>query len=132
MPEDLRDRLAQAAADNGHGIGEEMRQRLQLSFEPERSKDPKTAELVAAIAGAAETITEHCAPWHESPWAFDVFKAAIETLLGTYRPSGEMVRPELNPNSAVAGIFFDHQSPDLSGQILAGVYLHRLAAERKG
>jgi hypothetical protein len=131
LPQELYDRLIEAA-DGKHPIGEEIRRRLEASFHGATvSTDPKTADLVASIKGVAETIAAHCPSWHESPWSFDVFKSAIDTLLDAYRPAGEMAPPELKPNSAVAGIFFDRKSPELSGQILAGVYLHRLAGERE-
>lgn len=83
LPEELRDRLAQAAADNGHGIGEEMRRRLEASFgSAPLSDDQKTAKLLQVIARAAAILTSEWAAWHEDARACAVFKAAVADLIG--------------------------------------------------
>jgi len=65
LSEELRDRLATAAVDNRHGIGEDMRQRLEASFKFEpNSDDPKMRELLAGVARMAEFLARYYPQWH--------------------------------------------------------------------
>jgi len=115
MPEELRDRLAKAAADNGHGIGEEMRRRLEASFAGSvpTAADPKSAELLRLIADVLRWINERCALWHESAYAHATLKAAFAALLEPYRPEGEAVPPKAD------GLF--SSPPEQEGWVIAEV-----------
>ena len=56
LPRSLHERLKKAGGDRG--MGEEIRRRLEASFEAERSPaDPKTRELLDAVASCAEEIS---------------------------------------------------------------------------
>ena len=83
MSKELRDRLAQAAEDNGRAIGEEIRRRLEASFGPAPStSDPKTAALLNRIddmVGSAGLMND--LPWHEDPLANAVLRAALPMLV---------------------------------------------------
>ena len=116
LPEVLRDRLAQAAAETGHGIGEEMRLRLEASFKPQPTDgDPRTLQFAEAVKIAAANLGRVCAPWHKDPFAFAIFKVAFDTLLQRFQPGGEPVPPP--------GISAD---PQPSGWMLAGMVLGAL------
>ena len=55
LPQSLRDRLSKAGGERG--MGEEIRRRLEASFEAEKAPaDPKTRELLDAISSCAEEI----------------------------------------------------------------------------
>jgi hypothetical protein len=63
-------------------VSDEIRRRIE-SF----SGDEKTGALQAAIGRIARIIGT---PWHKDPFAYEVFKAAIETLLAASKPEGEV------------------------------------------
>ena len=119
MPEELRDRLARAATEKGHGIGEEIRQRLEMSFEG-FSVDEKTGRLLATIGFVTQFVDQNCAPWNQNPFAFALVKAAIETLLAQYRPNGEIERPKRDESRATS-MFFEHDTPETCGRVIAGL-----------
>lgn len=98
LPASLRDRLSKAAAAAGHGLGEEIRERLERSLEGEpRGADPETRELLGAIEEMASMLADHYPAWHEDAFSFQAFTAAIGKLLRIYRPEGE---PEPKPKTA--------------------------------
>ena len=66
LPQSLRDRLSKAGGERG--LGEEIRRRLEASFEAEKAPaDPKTRELLDAIASCAEEIARDFGSWSEDP-----------------------------------------------------------------
>jgi Arc-like DNA binding domain len=87
LSEELRDRLATTAAAKGHGIGEEIRQRLEASFEMPAADDPKTPKLLAAIDHVAAGMILD-GNWYDDLHLFQVFKVAVLTLLSRFEPSG--------------------------------------------
>jgi hypothetical protein len=112
MPEELRDRLAQAAAKNGHGIGEEMRRRLEASFGPAPSGDPKTRQLLAAIAHVPDGMILD-GNWHEDQHLFQVFKEALLLLLSRFKPPGA------SPDAHYL-MFSRDDPPEIAGRYYAG------------
>ena len=101
LPRQLHDYLREAAA--GRSVSEEMRARLERSFLISWETDPKTRELVEAVAEMARNVYPYFGRWHERPYAFVIFKVAIDTLLSKLRPKGEPlpqeddVFPEMTP-----------------------------------
>src|SRR5690348_4015205 len=87
MPEDLHQRLSKAAETAGHSLGEEIRRRLEASFGPAPSKDPKTEQLLAAIDRVTAGMLLD-GNWHDDLHLFQVFKFAVLTLLSRFEPSG--------------------------------------------
>jgi hypothetical protein len=84
LPRELHKRLMAEAGDKG--IGEEMRRRLEASFGPEQPvADPKTGELLAAIAEMAGRVSG----WQEDPDQFAAFARAINLVLAGFMPAGE-------------------------------------------
>ena len=86
MPEDLHRRLSSAADAAGCSLGEEIRRRLEASFEPEPT-DPKTRKLLAAIAYVATGMMLD-GIWHDDLRLFKAFKVAVLTLLSRFEPAG--------------------------------------------
>jgi hypothetical protein len=96
LSRELHGHLKEAAA--GRSVSEEVRSRLERSvLEWSRlfdgTNDPKTRELTEAIAEVARNAAPYYGAWHENPYAFAVFKIAIDTLLSKLRPKGELVKP---------------------------------------
>jgi hypothetical protein len=114
LPRSLHDKLKEVAGRRS--LSEEMRKRLEASFEPAaKLPDEPTRRLfaaIAAMAGALSRLEERWRTepnpfadfpswveagraigtfkWHESPYGFVVFKRAIERLLDACRPEGNL------------------------------------------
>ena len=67
-------------------------------------------------------------PWHADRFAFDVFKAAINTLLLSYQPSGE-AKPETRAKFQAT---WGDADPETVGRMIARVAMHAHARERYG
>jgi hypothetical protein len=91
LPRELHGHLKEAAA--GRSVSEEVRARLEWSLLNDWTNDPKMRELTEAIAEVARNAAPYYGAWHENPYAFAVFKIAIDTLLSKLRPKGEPVKP---------------------------------------
>jgi hypothetical protein len=105
LPQSLRDRLSKAGGERG--LGEEIRRRLEASFEAAKAPaDPNTPELLDAIAFCAEEIARELRPWSADAFAFRVLKEAISLLLADFEPEGEAVPPP-NPDSVLIFLFDD-------------------------
>jgi hypothetical protein len=87
----LHYQLKQAAA--GRSVSEEMRARLEWSFLDDWTNDPPTKELRDAISMLAKNVAPYFGRWHENPYAFDVFKVAVDTVLTKMRPRGAPTPP---------------------------------------
>ena len=105
LPRSLRDRLSKAGGEGG--VGEEIRRRLEASFDAERSPtDPKAGELADAIIFCADEIARELRPWSENPYAFAVLKETMSRLLADFEPKGDVV-PPANPDSVLIFLFDD-------------------------
>src|SRR5207248_2832847 len=100
LPRDLYERLSEAAAENDHGVGEEMRQRLTASLKSapaavgdEQPRDQLTLQFAEASKVAAANLALVLGPWHKDPFAFAIFKVAVNTLLENFQPEGDPVPP---------------------------------------
>lgn len=109
LPQSLRDRLTKAGGESG--MGEEIRRRLEASFDADKTPtDPKTAELLEAISQCAERTASDYARWSEDAFSFEVLKACLDMLLKHYRPKGEPA-PKPNPEGMHEIIFGKEYSP---------------------
>ena len=119
LPRELHERLMAVAGNKG--IGEEMRQRLEASFDPQQRRvDPKTAELLDGVANVARTIGSFYAPWHENPYALAAVRSAVETLLTALGPKGEPVFRPRPDNEGWSDLLFDPKDPpETAGRMLA-------------
>jgi len=90
LPRDLLERLKRAGGERG--MGEEIRRRLEASFEAEKTpSNPKTRELLEAISSFAEETNAYYGSWSEDAFAFRVLKACVDMLLTSLEPKGDAV-----------------------------------------
>jgi hypothetical protein len=119
LPKNLHDQLKKAGGERG--MGEEIRRRLEASFQAEKDHaDPTTRELLDAISAMAEEIKDYYGPWSEDSFAFEVLKACVNMLWAYYQPKGE---PTANPNpDSAADLLYgpDHSPKDVSRTIVNG------------
>jgi hypothetical protein len=119
FPEGLHDRLKKAGGERG--MGEEIRRRLEASFDAEKAPaDQRTAELLDAITAVANETTSYYGRWSENAFAYEVVKACVNILWSYYQPKGE---PVAKPNSdSAADLLFgpDHSLKDISRTIVSG------------
>lgn len=113
LPQSLRDRLVKAGGESG--MGEEIRRRLEASFDLERvPPNPKTRDLLDALSYFAEETAGDYGDWSADAFAFEVFKACADMLFMHYRPKGDAVA---NPKSGgMADVLFspDHSLVEIS------------------
>jgi hypothetical protein len=108
LPQNLRDRLAKVGG--GQGLGEEIRRRLEASFVTEAATNPKTVELLDAIAHCAERTASDYGRWSDDAFSFEVLKGCLDMLLAANRPKGEPV-PKPNPEGMHDILFGKEHSP---------------------
>ena len=126
LPQSLRDRLSKAGGEGG--VGEEIRRRLEASFDAERSPtDPKAGELADAIIFCADEIARELRPWSADPYAFAVLKETIRLLLADFEPEGEAV-PPANPDSVLIFLFDDE--PLVKPEKVSRYFVSRWKSER--
>jgi len=121
LPNDLRQRLDKSRGERS--LGEEIRQRLERTFEAEEG-DAKTRNLMLAIADVVADINKGFGTWHEVPFAFQAMRAAITSLVGFFQPDGPPV-PKATPGSA-ASFYYAGETPEEVGKGIANIVLrHR-------
>src|SRR3981081_2363609 len=91
LPRELHAQLKRAAA--GRSISEEIRQRLVESLLRDDRESAATQKLTDAIAEVTRNVKAYYGDWHENPYAFAVFRVAVEPLLSKMRPKGEPISP---------------------------------------
>jgi hypothetical protein len=133
LPRGLHERLKNAGGDRG--MGDEIRRRLEASFEAEKiSGNPNTRELINAISFSDEELVRDFGSWSRDRFAFEVFRESVNGLLKHYEPKGE---PIPLPNSdGLAGILYaENPSAEDVGRFLVGTWIRdqpkRVLAERK-
>lgn len=110
--------MTKAAVSHGLGLGEEIRLRLENSLSA-LPVEPETRALADMIAAVDWNIDPMYGPWHKNPFAFVVFREALNTLLAYLRPKGEPVAPKPAPNSRASVFFEPNTSPEAAGKALA-------------
>ena len=122
LPNELHALIEAAASTNKRNASEEVRRRLETSFEgaPPTTGDGKTSDLLATIAALAADILEiYGKPWHEDPWARDVLASAIDVLIKARARRGE-AKFEPAPDAIAELAWGESQrDPATAGQILA-------------
>ncbi len=126
LPRELQERLRQVGG--ARGIGEEIRRRLEASFEAE-SVSPKTRELLDAITFVASETAGYYGEWSEDAFAFEVMKECMDLLLRAYQPKGD-VRPSPD-HSEIADLFFapEHSHEDIGRSIVGDLMRARKKRE---
>ena len=102
LPRRLHERLKKVGGEGG--MGEEIRHRLERSFDEEdvERRDPKTRELLGAVSFVAGQTTSFFGSWSKDAFAFQVLKATVDLLLKHYQPEGD---PKPNPTGLGEIIF---------------------------
>jgi len=109
LPRSLHERLKKAGGERG--MGEEIRRRLEASFEADMARtDPRTRELLDAISSCADGIADDYGNWAEDPFAFAVLRVCVSMLLTHFQPNGEPV-PNPKPDGMADLIFGKGYSP---------------------
>ena len=103
------------------GLGDEIRRRLQNSFDAEQSRDSTTDELLYAIKHIVGNLDE---PWHANRFAYEAFKEGINELLSDYRQSIE-AKPGTDDKFRTK--YGPDAKPAMIGRILAHIALKALA-----
>ena len=107
LPLGLHERLKRAGGERG--MGEEIRRRLEASFEAEKAPvAPKTRQLLDAICHFVDETGRDFGSWSDDPFAFEVLKGAVNMLMAHDKPKG---KPDPNPK------------PDGVGELLYGQVL---------
>ena len=117
LPSALYEQLARAAAQNGVGIGEEIRSRVERSFHMDEA-DPEVRQLAEMIVWVAEHQEALAGTWRESTFGFETFKTALNTILSYYTPNGEIANSGPPPRSIVGTVWAD-ASPEEIGKAVA-------------
>ena len=103
LPRMLHERLKKAGGQRG--MGEEVRRRLEASFDAENTaRLPKTIYLLSAISSCADKIASDYGNWSEDAFAFEVLKGCVNMLWTHFQPKGEPV-PKPKPGSLAATLF---------------------------
>jgi hypothetical protein len=127
LPQSLRDRLSKAGGDRG--LGEEIRARLEASFEAEKVPlDWKMREIFEAIASCAAEAARDYGSWSEDAFAFEVLRGCVNMLLTQYQPRGEVV-PHPDPGG-MADIIFGKEyapKPEELSRIYVGYWISKKA-----
>ncbi len=96
LPQSLHQRLKKAGGERG--MGEEIRRRLEASFDAEAKapRDPKTRKLLEAISFLAGLTTAYFGSWSEDAVAFQVLKGSVDIVFRHYQPEGDPVHAKPN------------------------------------
>jgi hypothetical protein len=100
LPDHLREELERAAAASGKSLADEVRGRLELSFES-RGSDAETRALADAVDNLAILVkiqTGHA--WHQHPAAHRALRYAVTARLARLKRNGEPVF-ERGPSSSI-------------------------------
>jgi hypothetical protein len=117
LPSSLRDRLCEAGGERG--LGEEIRRRLEASFDTEKDRaNAQTRELLDAVASFAWQVAMYYGDPASDPFAADVLKACIDLLMTRDRPNGEAVP---HPTEVADMVFSpDHSVEAVSRVLVSG------------
>jgi hypothetical protein len=129
LPRDMHEKLKNEGGERG--FGDEIRRRLQITFDDEGPPvDATTRQLLEEI----EWLTLNMLPlvWHADHEAFEVFRAGINEVLSSHRPSSEVQRTVApGPTGKLQTIYGPDAKPETVGRILGvtGTYHGRQMAQ---
>jgi hypothetical protein len=123
LPKELHTKLEKAGRERGGGLSDEIRRRLEASFEGD---DPQTQSLNRTIRLVAAEMQAMFGAWHQDPFAHAAFKAALAMLLERLKPQGQPI-PHPNPDN-LADVLYPSNFPEETGRQIAGQVIHRQMA----
>ena len=125
LPRGMHERLKKDGGERG--LGNEIRRLIEASIDAaETPKDEITSEMLDQIKEIADLSLAE--PWHTDRFAFDVFKTAVNTLLSSRQPSGE-VRAETKAKFQAR---WGEENPETIGRMIAQLAMVAYARERLG
>jgi hypothetical protein len=112
MPDELRARLEKSATKKGWSLTQELLARLESSYRQEQNEEDRLPVmrairyLIDQIAGRVNTYGR--SDWRRSPFAFRVFRLAVNQLLEALEPPGDVQNPyEPPPHGSYFGTLAD-------------------------
>jgi hypothetical protein len=137
LPLDLSRRLKEDGEASGRGQSGEIRQRLEESYDPERSPDANTSILLNCIGRLADEIAkdDHVGrqrQWYEDPHALSAFKAGVEALISGYRAKERPTPPKTKSAKPSEPLKSEEPSdpPDAIGRTYARMILSEAMLRR--
>jgi hypothetical protein len=125
LPEELRAKLGTASAASGRSLADEIRTRVERTFEQD-AIDAPTRDLAADVVWIADQIARDTgSAWHRKPKAREALVAALQTYLAITEPPPEGPIPGV---SDLIDAFID--DPPTLGRAIARHRI-RLKAEMK-
>ena len=120
LPRDMHERLKNEGARR-EGLGEEIRRRIQMSFDAEDAdRDEITRELLDEIGQVAIASSVEGGRWYTNLFTFNVFKAAADALISRLEPKNA---PGMT--ARLHKLYGPDAKAEIVGRILAGVFLSR-------
>lgn len=108
LPRGLHERLKKAGGERG--MGEEVRRRLEVSFDAEAARgNPKMVYMLDAISSCADDIARDFGSWSEDAFAFEVLKGCVDILLRHFQPEGKPVPKPVA--GGLADTFYRSETP---------------------
>jgi hypothetical protein len=115
FPTELYERLKEAGGERG--MSEEIRRRLDASFEP-TAGDPKTRELLEVITKLAGEFAAEGTPWSENKFGWEAFRIAVAEVLNHFDPGkGDYVGGGALPQSSY--FYALEMTPEQAGTLIA-------------
>jgi hypothetical protein len=116
----MHDRLKQSP----DGVSEEIRRRLERSFEAEDKHDPQTREFAEDIVELTAQLHDQAkVAWHQHPEVHAALMAAVALYLESLAPKPEGVPPPIRG--------FKPGHGGSVGNMLATNFIHNRTAEKK-
>src|SRR5437763_677804 len=113
LPRDMHEQLKKAGGERG--MGEEIRGLLEASLKAvETPADEITGEVLDQLGEIARDLSIGQPLWAE-PLTYDAFKAAVNALLSSHKPSAE-VQPEARAKFQAK---YGDEDPERVGRIMA-------------
>jgi hypothetical protein len=125
LPRETHEQLKKAGGERG--LGNEIRRLIEAAADAaETPRDEITSELLAQIKEIADLSLAE--PWYTDRFAFDVFKAAINTLLSSHQPGGEAKTETKDKFQST----WKEENPEIIGRMIAHLAMVAYAKERMG
>jgi hypothetical protein len=123
LSDELRKKLEAASTAAGHSIAEEIRLRLERTFQVD-TYDAATRELAADVLWIADEINRQSVSWHLYPKAREALTEAIRTWIEITAPKRKIKMPQPGRMVPVPGVsdLFGPDDPATLGRSIARLY----------